>query len=121
MKALVYFKKKVIEPSCSERTVFDSRFNFSFCISVLGQRVVETWRVSVKLRETDFSMVLDPIKTTIILSAAVQEGFLRWGKGLDRGFRVATGETGVFGVLRWVGKRTRKSAPFSFFFVYECL
>jgi len=31
-----------------------------------------------------------------ILSAAVQEGILGWGNGLDRGFPVATGKTGVW-------------------------
>jgi len=43
--------------------------------------------------------VLGPFKTTIILSAALQEGFLGWGNGLDRGFQVATGKTVVFGVF----------------------
>jgi hypothetical protein len=31
--------------------------------------------------------------------AAVQEGFLGWGNGLDTGFRVATGKTGFAPVL----------------------
>jgi hypothetical protein len=45
-----------------------------------------------------FSRVLDPIRTTIMLSAAVQEGFLGWGNGFNRVFRVATGKTVVFEV-----------------------
>ena len=34
-----------------------------------------------------------PIKTPLGLPAAVQEGFLGWGNGLYRSFRVATGKT----------------------------
>jgi hypothetical protein len=41
-------------------------------------------------------VVWGPIKTTIGLSAAVQEGFLGWDTGRFRGFRVATGKAVVF-------------------------
>jgi hypothetical protein len=47
---------------------------------------------------------LGPIKTPLGLPAAVQAGFLGWGNGLDRGFRVATGRTvfaPIFGV-QWL-------------------
>jgi hypothetical protein len=63
--------------------------------------------------------VLGPFKTTIILSAAVQEGFLRWGNGFNRGFRVATGKTVVFGVLDF--NDVRPDVPIEFFLFFTTL
>jgi hypothetical protein len=42
---------------------------------------------------------LGPIKTTFILSAAVQGGILGWGNGFNRGFQVATLKSGFAGVF----------------------